>query len=264
MGMRSKLISIVALALVVAACGDPGTADQPGGDGGDATTSTRPSVTTPDGSWILASGAPTVDGFPISLTLEGQQFSGRAACNQYGGTIAVSGSDWRLTEMFMTEMGCETEVMRAEQAFITALRNVSTWSIVDGALTLEGPDQPLVFTPAPQIPTDELIGTTWILETILDGDTATTPVGDPATLFLDADGTVTGSTGCRDLVGTWVDTDAQIFFPDFAADGECSPDVADQDGIVVTVLGDGFRPTIEGDLLTITSMGDQGLVYRSG
>jgi heat shock protein HslJ len=262
--MRTPSITIVALALVLAACGDPGGTDRPGVDTEDTTTSTRPSDTTPDGSWILASGAPTVDGFPISLTLDGQQFSGRAACNQYGGTIVQSGSGWRLTEMFMTEMGCEPEVMNAEQAFITALRAVSTWSIVEGALTLEGPDEPLVFTRAPQVPTDALIGTTWILETILDGDVAATPIGDAATLLLDADGTVTGSTGCRDLSGTWIAADAQIFFPDFAADGECSQDVVDQDGIVVTVLGDGFRPTIEGDLLTITSMGDQGLVYRSG
>jgi hypothetical protein len=89
-----------------------------------------------------------------------------------------------------------------------------------------------VFNRAPQVPTEALVGTTWILETILDGDVAATPIGDAATLLLDAD-------------------------------GECSQDVVDQDGIVVTVLGDGFRPTIEGDLLTITSMGDQGLVYRS-
>ena len=265
MDMRTKLTAIVALALVVAACGDPGIADQPSGDGGDTTTSTTaPSGTAPDGSWILVSGTPTVDGFPISLTLDGQQFSGRAACNQYGGTITRSDSAWRLSEMSMTEMGCEPEVMNAEQAFLAALLEVSTWSIVDGALTLEGAEEPLVFIAAPQLPTDALVGTTWVLETILDGDSATTPVGDPATLFLDTDGTVTGSTGCRDLVGTWTASDAQVFFPDFAAEGECSPEVAVQDGIVVTVLGDGFRPTIEGDLLTVTSMGDEGLVYRSG
>ena len=126
MGMRTKIIAIVALALVVAACAESGPVDQSDGDGAGATTSTIPSSdTAPDGSWVLASGAPTVDGFPISLTIDGDEFSGRAACNQYGGTIARDDSGWRVTEMSMTEMGCEPGGMTAEQDFIAALRAVA-------------------------------------------------------------------------------------------------------------------------------------------
>ena len=37
-----------------------------------------------------------------------------------------------------------------------------------------------------------------------------------------------------------------------------------QDTHVVSVIGDGFVPTIDGDLLTLTDPGGVGLVYRAG
>jgi heat shock protein HslJ len=55
-----------------------------------------------------------------------------------------------------------------------------------------------------------------------------------------------------------------VQFTSFAAAGECHPDLAWQDGQVVTVLGDGFTVAIEGDRLTVTSTGGEGLTYRAG
>lgn len=72
---------------------------------------------------------------------------------------------------------------------------------------------------------------------------------------------MTGSTGCRSLTGTWIVGNGEVFFPDFGAEGECPPDLAKQDGFIVTVLGDGFRPEISGNRLEVTDASGQGLVY---
>jgi hypothetical protein len=47
-----------------------------------------------------------------------------------------------------------------------------------------------------------------------------------------------------------------------SAEGECPEDLAQQDSHVVTVLGDGFRAVVDDRTLTLTSLGEQGLVYR--
>lgn len=106
--------------------------------------------------------------------------------------------------------------------------------------------------------------TTWTLETLVDGDVAMAPMGEPATLELRADGTFSGSTGCRPFDGQWVERGEQLLATTFAmGDVACPAELSDQDGHVVTVIGDGFVPTIDGDRLTLTDAGGLGLVYRA-
>ena len=131
-------------------------------------------------------------------------------------------------------------------------------------LLLSGPEVALTFRPVPPLPTADLVATTWTLETLIAGETATSVVaGTSATLRLEADGTHRGSTGCRAFTGRWIEAGGEVVFTDFAAEGECSPELADQDGFVIGVLEGGFRPVIEGDRLTITTSGGDGLQYRA-
>jgi hypothetical protein len=48
-----------------------------------------------------------------------------------------------------------------------------------------------------------------------------------------------------------------------AANGECPPDLQDQDGHVIAVLGDRFRGVVDGRRLIVTSQGGLGLAYRA-
>jgi heat shock protein HslJ len=187
---------------------------------------------------------------------------GTAACNGYGGTADLSDGRFELGEFFITEMGCESAVMDAEAAYVAALFAATSWQLEADTLLLSGGGD-LTFERRPPVPTEALVGTDWLLETLIRGDVASTTLGDPATLRLLPDGTVVGSTGCRALSGTWVVRDGRVFFPEFAADGEC-PNLLDQDNLIVNVLGDGFDAVVEGDRLTVTSAGSEGLVYRSG
>ena len=104
-----------------------------------------------EGSWQLASG--TVDGAtfpvvaesPVTLIVQGNAISGRAACNQYGGTLSVVDGGPRLAMTSMTEMACEEPVMAVEAAFGAVLPRVTAASLNDDGLILTGQGVELVF-----------------------------------------------------------------------------------------------------------------------
>ncbi len=253
--MKRIAFLLVGVALVASACAQPVDPSASSSAGG------------PDGVWVLVSGVPTVQGAAITISFDGSQIGGRAACNTYGGTASIGDGTIAIPAggpggtFFMTEMGCEPQVQASEQAFVDAIFAVTAWSIDGGQLVLSGPAVTLVFDPVAPIATSDLVGTEWVLQSLIDGDAATSVAGDEATLLLSEDGTVAGSTGCRTLSGTWVVRSGEVFFPEFSADGACPPDLAGQDGFIVGVLGDGFRPDISGNRLEVTDASGQGLIY---
>jgi heat shock protein HslJ len=246
-----KLILWIVLLLTIAACGE-----------GEVTPDVS-SWPRPDGDWELVAGVATVDGYPITMSVNGTEILGRAACNSYGGTIKVNGSAISVGEMGSTAMGCEPAVMAAEAAFLTVLGLAESFEYAEDGLVLSSPQGDLVFREAIPAPTAELVDTTWVLETLIEGETASSAGGDPAALLLAADGALSGTTGCRTLTGRWLENGGVIVVPELAADGECPDDLWKQDSLVVTVVGDEFRAAVDGDKLTLTSMGGDGLVYRT-
>lgn len=154
--------------------------------------------------------------------------------------------------------------MAAEAAYTAALNGVESIGGDDGELVLSGPSVELRFAAIAPPPTAEVVDTVWVLETLFVGDVASSPLGDPATLELHSDGTFTGSTGCRSFSGDWHEQGEQIVAPSWGMDGsECPADLTQQDGHVVSVIGDGFVPTVVEDLLTLADPGGVGLVYRA-
>lgn len=144
-----------------------------------------------------------------------------------------------------------------------ALASTENFLIAGNRLTLSGPDFELDFEPVMPVPTAGLVGTSWVLDTLIESEAASTVAGDTATLLLDADGMLTASTGCRTLTGRWVENGGVIVVPELTADGDCPDELWKQDSLVVTVIGDEFRAEVDGNRLTITSMGGDGLVYRA-
>jgi heat shock protein HslJ len=88
---------------------------------------------------------PLLDSHPITITFEGSEVSGTAACNGYGGTFELDGSEITVGALAMTEMACfPEETMQAEAMFGTALPRVQTVAI-DDQMTLSGEGVELVF-----------------------------------------------------------------------------------------------------------------------
>jgi len=273
MDHRSRNIALLLVfALALAACGteEPSRSDDPG----DTTSTGQGSddSSTFDGAWVLV--AATVDGATLSLndqyrvtmTIDGSRISGRAACNSYGGAASIDNGAFSVGEIAQTEMGCEPAVMEIESMFMQGLFGITGATRSGETVSLTGAGVEFTFELLPPVPTAELIGPTWVLDTIIQGDTATSTAAtaDSATLVLSTDGTFTGGTGCREISGEYVVSGDTVQFTSFGAYGECSSDVEWQDGQVITVLEGGFTTAIDGDRLTVTAPGGEALSYQAG
>ena len=105
-----------------------------------------------DGDWQLVEGhgpdgqIPIVEGHDITLSIDDDDWGGRAACNSYGATVEVASGSVHITELHRTEMACvEDGVMESEQAYLAAFERVSGFTVTEDELTLHGTDVGLGF-----------------------------------------------------------------------------------------------------------------------
>jgi heat shock protein HslJ len=252
---RRRTAWLLAVPLVLAGCGAPSAGGSPADDA--------------VGEWELVSG--TASGRPLpqpagsraTLTLDGSQAGGTSFCNHYSATYRGNGGAIEFDAIGGTEMGCAPEVMEAEYAYSAALAEVDTVVVEAVDLVLTGPGVELRFRPVPEVPPSELVGTTWVLDTLLDGEVASSVVGG-SMVRLEADGTVTATTACHTLSGTWTRDDDEVLVRDLVTQElDCPADFRTQDVHELAVLADGFRSSVEADRLTALDADGRGLVYRA-
>ncbi|SDE29996.1 Heat shock protein HslJ [Blastococcus fimeti] len=249
-----RLVLLLAGVLALTACGS-----DPPSEGPDVT-----------GEWQLASGSfigadlPFPSGATATLTLSGGKANGTAFCNRFFASYELDESSFSIGDIGSTMMGCEPEVMAAESAYLEALAGVDT-AVLDGAdLLLTGAGIELRFGPVPVVPDSPLEGTRWALESLVDGATASSTLGESAVLVLASDGRAEAGTGCRTLSATWLLEDEALVLDDLLPDGaECPPDLVRQDEHVTAVLQAGPAVEIGEDRLALTAPDGRGLVYRA-
>ncbi len=240
------------LLLSLAACGEE---QPPGGDPfGDAT-------------WQLVSGTVDgtalvlVDGRLVTLRVTNGEIGGTAACNSYGGPITIDNGVVVIGAVFMTEMACPDDgVMELEAAYLAALVRINGVALADDEFVLTGEGVELRFTAQPEVADAALIGTNWTLDTVIEGDAASTPAA-PANLMFAEDGSVTGSTGCNSMFGTY---SAMYGFSEIGSTKmACEDPIMTQETLVLEILSPNATVTIEGSLLTIADLEGRALVYRA-
>lgn len=249
------LCLLVVGAGVLAGCGDDGD------DGGGADPFGS-------GTWVLESG--TVDGdalalvvdAPVTLIVDEGQVGGSSACNRYSGPITVDGDSVELGPgLAVTEMAClDPGVMELEAAYLAAIGRVDTATRADDRLVLAGEGVELTFSAQPVEPDAPLVGTIWVLTTIIDGDVAMSVLGDPTLEFAE-DGSVSGSTGCNRLMGSY--DPAAGFGPLATTRMACEPDLADQETRVLAVFDGDPVLVVEGATLTLATADGAELVYEA-
>lgn len=225
-----------------------------------------------NGQWQLQQGTnqgaavPIATGHPITLKIDGTVVGGSSACNQYGGTLEINGTTVKISALSMTEMACQDDrAMASEAAYLAALPRVTGAERDGDGLVLTGTDVELRFTRIPPVANAELVGPLWSLDSLISGQVASTVLAAP-TLQLKADGTLTASTGCRDLTGRYTvsgNTVKVTLDPyDLIA---CAEPMGSQDVHVMKVIGagGGFKIAIQANSMTATA-GDLGLGYRTG
>ena len=226
-------------------------------------------ATDPTGEWelveLVRDGTiePSPAGGRATMTVAEGRLGGSGYCNEYGTGYRLDGDEIVLDGVGGTERGCAPDLMSADTVYFEALASVGSVASRDGYLVLTGPGVELRFRPVAPVPTSDLAGTDWVLETLLDGEVASSTTGGPATLRLTTDGTFTASTGCREATASWqLDGDVVRVNGFAAGPGDCPPDVASQDGQVTGVLSRSFQVAVAGGSLTVTGADGLGLVYR--
>ena len=265
--MHKPRVLPIIIAAGLAACGSGVDADQR--TSSDAPVpAAAPDVEAgdPSGAWVLTSG-PTapISGFDVTVEIDGARIFGTAACNGYGGTVEIGDGTISVDELGYTQEGCEPDVQQLEQDFLASLADADRYVVSGEQLQLTTPQGTWRFDRVAPPLIDEIVGTRWVLEALIDGNDVSreADTGD-AFVELFADGSVVGATNCRTLTGMWIATGTEIAFTTFGADGDCPSDEAqDIDTRIIAVLGDGFGAEIDGEQLTLTSRGNQGLTYRS-
>ena len=223
-----------------------------------------------DGEWLLQAGTnqgqgiPMVAGSKITLRVDGTQAGGSAACNLYGGTIQVNGSSIVISALSMTEMACQENLMASESAYLAALPRVTTAERNGDGLVLTGPQVELRYTLIPPAANASLVGTTWVLESLISGEAVSSTVGGRVTLELNGEGKLSATTGCRSVTGSYTVSDGQVqvTLDPWDLIGCVPEELAAQDAHILAVLGDGFGISVAGDRLTLTSR-DKGIGYRA-
>jgi heat shock protein HslJ len=206
---------------------------------------------------------PEPAGGRATLTATGGDLGGTSFCNSYSGTYRLDGEELSVSGLGGTEMGCAPELMDAEAAYLAALADVERAATTDGYLVLSGGDAELRYRPMPEVPPSDLNGTAWVLETLLEGDIASSTSGGRAVLQLGGDGRFTASTGCRELTGRWsLDGDVVRVTGAEPARATCDPEVEAQDEQVTALLSRDFQVAVSGDSLTVSGADGLGLVYR--
>lgn len=223
-----------------------------------------------DGEWQLQAGTnqgqpiPIPAGSTVTLAIDGTQAGGTAACNSYGSKIQVSGSSISISELLQTEMAClDNRLMALESAYLAALARVTTAARDEDSLVLTGPQVELRFILAAPVAKADLVGTTWILDSLVSGEVVSSTVGERVTLVLSGDGRISASTGCRDVTGTYAISEGQVqvTLDPYDTIG-CAAGLGEQDAHILGVLSNGFGVSVDTQRLTVAS-GDQGMTYRA-
>ena len=211
---------------------------------------------------------PLVAGTRIRLNFddEGRRVGANAGCNHMGGEARVENGRLVAGDMAMTAMGCDggrseqdawlakflsdKPTIRANGTELVLANNTTEIRLLDR--TVADPDRPL-------------IGTRWIVESVIDRDTASSiPQGAVAHVLLNADGTFTGNSGCNSMGGG-----AAIATPTIRFTGVYTTKMACEDArmrleqSVLGVLRDDVSYEIEADLLRLRHTSGKGLDLRA-
>jgi heat shock protein HslJ len=170
---------------------------------------------------------------------EAPRLSASAGCNTLGGDYSIDGDVFVLAGAAQTEIGCEQELHAQDDWYFEFLGSSPT-IVVDGdSLVLEGGGTRIEYLDQEvATPDEELVGPTWTVETIIEGDVASfTEWPEPATLVFGSDGAVTVNTGCNGGSGTYEVSGGELTFADVAVtERGCEGDTGRLESVVLGVI----------------------------
>lgn len=244
------LTATLAATIAVAACG--GTAAQP-------------SIAL-DGRTFLSTastGHSLVPGSQVRLSFQGDTLGINAGCNSMGGVYQVVDGRVVTGQMSTTEMAC-AEPLMAQDQWISAFVSGAGVTLDGDTLTLAKDGVTLTLVDREVVDPDRpLLGTRWIVDGVVSGDTVSSlPVGVVAALTF-SDGSVDVESGCNRGSGGVEVLDATMSFGPIAMTKmACAEPAMSVEAAVTAVLSGEVAYHIEADTLTLTAFG-KGLILRA-
>jgi heat shock protein HslJ len=262
---RVAVVLLVLLAL--AACGDDGE-DVGAGDGGatepaatdDLLAGRTFAVTEADGD------RPIVAGSTITFDFTGDALRVDSGCNAMGGRYTVEGETLVVTDFSKQEAGCPPG-LDAQEAWVVELLTTPTQvATTDEGITLSTDGDVVTLTEV-VLPPTELVGPTWTVDTLIDGDTASSvPAGVTATVAFDADGGFRLDTGCNGGEGTYATPDGgdSIIIEEVAVElAGCDDERGTVEEAVLSTLQGTLTVSIADQRLTLTAADGSGLGFTA-
>lgn len=257
------LLALVALSLLAVSCGDDG------GGGGEIRDGVVGITWTTSELIVDGIVSPMPAGVRLELTLGTDgRLRARAGCNSMSGTYRIRDGRLVVTELGQTEMGCAPELMANDEAIASLL--TARPSVLPGgnSLRLDATTIAVLLVDLEAVdPTSPLVGTTWVLDTLLDGASASTipqELQGKATLAFDAE-KVAWTGGCNSY-GAGFEMDKGVLALVGRSGGTtiaCTDPAKTLEATMATVLG--AKPTVVlvRHRLTITAPDGRGLGFTA-
>lgn len=187
-----------------------------------------------------------------------------AGCNTIAGPVNPRGGRLEVHEPSSTGIGCDQFLHDQDTWLGEFLATTPSWRL-DGAdlVVSSGGTEIAMLDRAVAEPNLALAGTRWTVDTLVEGEVASsTPAGAPATLLFEQD-TVTVDTGCNTGSGGYRATGDRITFDPIATTKiACEADRAALETAVLAVLSGEVSYTIESDVLSLRQQSGKGLRLR--
>ena len=238
--MRPRQLLLVSLPVLSLACATTGSGSGEGGSNGpslDDRTFLSQSVTENGETRPVEGGG--------SLTLrfnEGSNASASAGCNSLSGSYSINDGVFVLGEAAQTEIGCEPALLAQDEWYFGFLGSSPAITIQDQGVVLEGGGIRIEYldqeVATPDLP---LVGQTWTVDTLIDGETASNAAWpQPATIVFGDDDSVQVNTGCTSGTGTYSVSGSELTFVDVGVTERGCPDPLAQEleaGVLGLVYG---------------------------
>lgn len=258
--MKAVRFGLLALVLAVAGCGDKGTGPQ---GGGDSPLRDRTFLSTA----VSEGGKP----YPLSektrvrLTFTGDgRLIADAGCNSMQGSVKLGGGTIEVSELGSTGIGCPGNLHEQDTWLSRFLSSKPAWKLDGTTLVVSSSSTEVTLADRkvaePDLP---LQGTKWTVDTLVDGEVAsTTPNAGTAWLVFDKE-TVQVSAGCNSGSGTYQVSGDILRIGDVATTRKaCEPDLMTLETAVLGTLQGEVTYKIEANALTLKGPNGKGLQLR--
>ncbi|SNR28514.1 Heat shock protein HslJ [Haloechinothrix alba] len=198
---------------------------------------------------------PLVDGTEVRLTFDGGELRAHAGCNHLFGNVRLQDGRLQVNGLGGTEIGCSPELAEQDEWLSGFLTGEPAVELDDETLVLAGGETTIVLADSGEAEPDRALEETrWLVDTVLDGDVASSVPRDAAAhLTFAAGGEVRGNAGCNSLDARYTATGSRLDVEEITTTNmSCGQHVDRFERTVLDVLAGEPSYEIDGDRLTLT------------